>query len=134
MDNNEQTHDIEQPNLLAHHCADLMVAKKAQNIVILDVRGLTDVTDYLVVGSADNDTHLKAIGDGILDGLSKEGVKPYRTEGWQGLQWVILDFVEVVVHLFYREARDFYKLERLWADAPVENIHDDISVSGSSAE
>jgi ribosome-associated protein len=114
--NSESAHE------LAHRCAELMLDKKAKQIVILDLNGLTDIADYFVVCSADSDTHLKAIADGVLDNLADEGVKPYRTEGWQAAQWIILDFVEVVCHVFYKETREFYKIERLWADAKVEEI------------
>lgn len=114
--NSESAHE------LAHRCAELMLDKKAKQIVILDLNGLTDIADYFVVCSADSDTHLRAIADGVLDNLADEGVKPYRTEGWQAAQWIILDFVEVVCHVFYRETREFYKIERLWADAKVEEI------------
>ena len=91
---------------------------------MLDIRGLTDITDFFVVCSADSDIHLKAIADAVIDGMAEHGIKPYRTEGWQGQQWIILDFVEVVVHVFYRETRDFYKIERLWADAKIERVVD----------
>src|SRR5262249_25872257 len=110
---------------LARQCAELMLTKKAKDVVIMDIHTLTDMADYFVVGSADSDIQMKAIDDAVLDGLVAEGVKPYRTEGWQGGQWIILDLVEVVVHVFYREARDFYKIERLWADAPMERIADE---------
>lgn len=103
-----------------------MLEKKAKEIVMLDIRGLTDISDFFVVCSADSDTHLKAIADGILDGMLEHDMKPYRTEGWNGGQWIILDFVDVVAHVFYKEARDFYKIERLWSDAKVERIADEV--------
>jgi len=103
-----------------------MLDKKAKEIVMLDIRGLTDISDFFVVCSADSDTHLKAIADGVLENMAEHDVKPYRTEGWQGGQWIILDFVEVVAHVFYKETRDFYKIERLWSDAKVERVADDV--------
>src|SRR3954471_9233452 len=102
------------PKTLARRCAELMLSKKAKDVVILDIRPLTDMADFFVVCSADSDIQVKAIADAVHDGLAEIGIKPYRTEGWQGQQWIILDFVEVVVHVFYREAREFYKIERLW--------------------
>jgi ribosome-associated protein len=101
-----------------------MISKKAKDVVMLDVRPLTDITDFFVVATAENDTQLRAIADAVLDQLLPFGIKPYRTEGWTGGQWIILDFIEVVVHVFYREARDFYKIERLWADAKREEVVD----------
>jgi ribosome-associated protein len=113
------------PKTLARRCAELMLSKKAKDVVMLDIRDLTDMADFFVVCSADSDIQVKAIADAVLDGLAEIGIKPYRTEGWQGQQWIILDFVEVVAHVFYREAREFYKIERLWSDAKVERIVDE---------
>jgi ribosome-associated protein len=112
------------PKTLARMCAELMLEKKAKDVVMLDIRKLTDVTDFFVVCSADSDTHLRAIADAVLDGATKHGIKPYRTEGWQGQTWIILDFVEVVAHIFYKETREFYKIERLWGDAKIERVED----------
>lgn len=113
------------PKTLARRCGDLMLSKKGRDVVILDVRQLTDMTDFFVIGTADSDIQLKAVADAVHDGLAEFGIKPYRTEGWQGGQWIILDYVEVVVHVFHREAREFYKIERLWADAPAERVVDE---------
>ncbi len=117
------------PKTLARRCAELMLTKKAKDVVILDLRQLTDMSDFFVVCSADSDTQVHAIADAVMDGLLEYEIKPYRTEGWQGQQWIILDFVEVVVHVFYREARDFYKIERLWSDAKVEKVTDEAPVA-----
>lgn len=113
------------PKTLARRAAEFMLSKKAKDVVMLDIRPLTDMADFFVISSADSDIQLKAIADAVLDGMSELGIKPYRTEGWQGGQWIILDFVEVVAHIFYREARDFYKIERLWADAKTERVEDE---------
>jgi len=99
-----------------------MLSKKGRDVVILDVHAITDITDFFVICTADNDVQLKAIADAVLDDLVVDRIKPYRTEGWQGGQWIILDFVEVVVHVMYHKARDYYKIERLWADAEREEI------------
>lgn len=110
---------------LARRCAEFMLSKKAKDVVMLDIRKLTDMTDFFIVCTADSDIQVKAVADAVLDGLLEHGIKPYRTEGWQGGQWVILDFVEVVAHIFHREAREFYKIERLWSDAKVEKVVDE---------
>jgi ribosome-associated protein len=114
---------------LARRCAEMMLSKKAKNVMMLDIRGLTDIADFFVIASADSDTQVKAIADAVLDGMAEYDIKPYRTEGWHGLQWVIIDFVEVVVHVFYKETREFYKIERLWADAKVEQVVDEAPVA-----
>ncbi|MEZ4782584.1 MAG: ribosome silencing factor [Candidatus Kapaibacterium sp.] len=109
---------------LARRCAEMMVEKKARDIVMLDVGELTDIADFFVICSCDNDTQVKAVAENIREELGKIDVRPWKTEGWQGLHWIILDYVEVVVHVFYGETRHFYKLERLWADARIEYITD----------
>ncbi len=101
-----------------------MLENKARDIILLDVRGLTDIADFFVICSCDSDIHVKAIAENVREELGKEGIGSWKTEGWQGMNWVILDYVEVVAHVFYHEKRRFYKLERLWADAKIEHIAD----------
>jgi ribosome-associated protein len=112
------------PKTLARRCAELALSKKAKDVVMLDIRELTDMSDFFVVCNGDSDTQVRAIADAVADGLAEQGIKPYRTEGWQGSQWIILDFIEGVVHVFYKETREFYKIERLWADAKIEHVVD----------
>jgi ribosome-associated protein len=113
------------PKTLARRCAELMISKKAKDVRVLDIRGLTDISDFFVICSADSDTQLGAIADAVADGMAKIGIKPWRSEGWQGGQWIIIDFVEVVCHILYKDAREFYNIERLWADAKVELVTDE---------
>jgi ribosome-associated protein len=110
--------------MLSKRVAELMFSKKATDVVVLDLRNLTSITDYFVICSADSDTQVKAIADAIQDEMEKEGVSLYHIEGSQALMWVVLDYVDVVAHIFYREARTFYNLERLWSDAKRVNIKD----------
>ncbi len=102
-----------------------MLAKKASDIIMLDIRKLTSIADYFVICTAESDTQVKAIADAIQDEMEKEGVSLYHSEGLQALLWVILDYVDVVVHIFYREARSFYNLERIWSDAKVTVVAED---------
>lgn len=83
----------------------------------MDVRKLTSITDFFVICSADSDKQVKAIADFIVEELKKVKVNIWHIEGYQYLQWVLLDYVDVVVHIFQKETRDFYSLERLWGDA-----------------
>ncbi len=115
----EPTHSEE----LAHNIAELALSKKADNIQLLDVREQTAITDFFLICSGSTDVHVKAIHDGILDGMATTD-KPWHVEGAGSLRWVLIDFVHVVVHIFQQEARDFYQLERLWADAALEVIGD----------
>lgn len=109
---------------LARRVAELSLTKKAEDVCLMDLRGLSSVTDFFVVCHGESDVQVKAVANAIVEGLSGEGVKPWHKEGYEYLNWVLLDFVDVVVHVFLKEARDFYGLERLWGDAKVERIAD----------
>lgn len=102
----------------------LMLNKKGYNIKILDLRKLTSIADFFVICSADSDTQVKAIADEIDDRLRDEGIKTNIKEGYESLNWVLLDYFDVVVHVFHKESRGFYNLEKLWGDAPVQIIED----------
>ncbi len=91
---------------------------KARDLTVLDLRGLHDATDYFLVGSGTSDAHVRGIAHAVLDALAREGHKPHHVEGLPSGRWVLLDFVDFVVHLFHPDARAFYQLERLWDDAP----------------
>ena len=91
---------------------------KARELVVLDLRGLQDGTDFFLVGSGTSDAHVRGIAGAVLDALGRSGQHPHHVEGLPAGRWVLLDFVDFVVHLFHPEARAFYQLERLWDDAP----------------
>ncbi|HEX5466085.1 MAG TPA: ribosome silencing factor [Candidatus Limnocylindrales bacterium] len=103
---------------LGRRIVELAADKKAADIVLIAIAELTTVADYLVICSGGSERQLGAIADGIVDGLREEGVRPLGREGTSGAHWVLLDFGAVVVHVFAPPERDFYQLERLWADAP----------------
>jgi ribosome-associated protein len=92
--------------------------KKAENPIVLDVRGLSGVADYFVLLSADSDRQAAAIADAVDDRLTQLGAQRLGAEGRSGGGWVLLDFGDVVIHVMSPEARGFYDLEGLWADAP----------------
>jgi ribosome-associated protein len=114
----------EMNKLIALAAAEFALEKKATDIKILDVRGITSMTDYFVLCTGTSDLQVKAIAENVLANLRDRGVKPWKSEGWDAMQWVIVDFVDVVVHVFSEPARKFYHLERLWADAPMEIMED----------
>jgi ribosome-associated protein len=99
--------------------------KKAYEIRILDLRKLSPVSDFFVICSVDAEVQARAVTDHIVDTLRASGLKPYQTEGYRSSGWVLLDFVDVVVHVFLPRVREFYALERLWGDAPVKELEDD---------
>jgi ribosome-associated protein len=110
--------------LLARKAAETCLAKKAGDVCIFDLRGLTSMTDFFVICHGDSDAQVKAISESVLDGLGKEGERVWHFEGGGYFRWMLLDYVDVVVHVFRREERAFYNLERLWGDAPSETIRD----------
>ena len=109
---------------LSLQLAKLALTKKATDIKILNLTGLTTITDYFVICTGSSDTHIKAISDAIIEGAKKFGEKPWHKEGISPYRWVLLDYVEVVVHIFLNETRAFYWLEKLWGDAKVMLISD----------
>ena len=112
------------PQTLARRLANLTLEKKASNVKIFDLRRITNVADFFVVCSAESDVQVKAISNHLIETMSGDDTKPWHVEGLQQRQWVLLDFVDVVVHIFLPEVRDFYGLERLWGDAEIEEIVD----------
>ncbi len=113
---------------LAKKTAKFALSKKAYDVVILDVRKLTSTADFFVICSADSDTQVRAIADAVEEESEKLGSPAWHTEGMHASTWVILDYVDVVVHVFHRESRSFYNLERLWGDAKVMHVEDEIPV------
>ena len=114
----EQARPIEPTRLaelIAGHASDV----KAQDIVELDLRGVLGYTDYFVICSGNTDRQTKVIHDRIHQGLKKEhDVLPRRVEGLGEARWILMDYLDVVVHVFTPDARDFYRLEQLWGEAP----------------
>jgi ribosome-associated protein len=102
----------------AQLCAHAADSKKAFDILILDLRGLTYITDYFVICSGSNVTQVGAIADGIGQALAKAGVHPSHVEGEAEASWVLMDYGDVVVHIFDEQTRAYYCLEKLWGDAP----------------
>lgn len=109
---------------LAHKISNSIFSKKGFNVLTIDLRKLVSFTDYFIVCSADSDTQVKAIADEVNKVLSEEGIKCWHKEGLKALSWVLLDYVDVVVHIFKKDAREFYNLEKLWGDAPTEKMKD----------
>ena len=102
---------------LATAIAKVLDKKKASDVKVLKVRDLTVLTDYFVIATGTSTTHVGALADEAEFALSRQGVEPLRTEGHDGKRWVLLDYGTVIVHVFTKEAHDYYDLEHLWADA-----------------
>lgn len=106
---------------LAEKIARLALDKKAEDILKIDVRGITDMTDFFIICSADTEIQVKAIADAIRKGTPH---KPIHLEGYENLRWILLDYIDTVVHIMRTSDRNYYNLEKLWADAPTTEIND----------
>ncbi len=92
--------------------------KKAEGIVVLDLRDISTFTDYFVICSGTSEPQLKAIAGEVEARLREESIRPAAVDGFPTSQWIVLDYLQVIVHIFHTEKRDFYSLEDLWSDAP----------------
>ena len=110
---------------LARRAAALAADMKAEDVVILDLRGVSDVADFFVIASGSSDTHVRAIAQHVQEEMKHEGMPATSNEGLTQGRWALLDFVDCVVHVFHPALRQFYQLERLWSDAvplPIEPV------------
>ncbi|MCX7834326.1 MAG: ribosome silencing factor [Ignavibacteria bacterium] len=117
---------LDDPKNLAEYISKLILQKKGEDIQIFDLRKITSITDFFVICTATSDVHTKAIADFISEEAKKKGYKPWHSEGYTNLSWVLIDFVDVVVHIFLKETRKYYNLEGLWGDAEITYIKDEI--------
>jgi ribosome-associated protein len=107
-----------QPPAPVARAAELALELKAEDVLILDLRGISSATDYFVVATGRSDIQVKAVADHVIEESKKEGQRPDHVEGIRTGRWVLMDFIDFVVHVFHPEAREFYQLETLWGDAP----------------
>ena len=108
----------------AKRISKLMLEKKALDIKIIDVRKITTLTDFFIICTSESEPQTRAITDHIHEQMKKDGVKVWHIEGYENLDWVLMDYVNIVVHVFSRESRDYYDLDRLWADGKISLIQD----------
>ncbi len=103
--------------------AAILLDRKANDVVLLSLKGVSDMTDYFLIASGTSDTHVRALGNAVLEDMKKDaGQMANHSEGLQQGRWVLLDYVDFVVHVFHPTLRNFYQIERLWADAQVVPI------------
>jgi ribosome-associated protein len=103
----------------ARRAAQACLDNKATDVVLLDLKGVSDVTDFFVIASGTSDTHVRSTAEHVMEELKRSGTGTHHSEGVTQGRWVLLDFVDVVVHIFHPTLRQFYQLERLWSDAEV---------------
>lgn len=113
------------PLELARMAGRLALEKKGFDVRILKLKELSSVCDYFLIVSGDADIHVKAIAQAIIEGLKEAGERPMHVEGMVEGNWVLLDYIDVIVHVFKEPTRQFYSLERLWGDAPIEELADE---------
>lgn len=99
--------------------AEALLDRKAEEVTVLDLRGVATATDFFLIATGRSDTHVTSLADHVIEALKGEGAKPVGVEGLRGGRWVLIDYVDFVVHVFHPAAREFYQLERLWGDAPL---------------
>jgi ribosome-associated protein len=116
----------EQSLKLADTIARVMFEKKAEDVVILDLGELTSAMDCFIIATGSSDVHVQAIADHVIDVLERDNIRPHHREGCESLKWILLDYIDVVVHVFQKETREFYGLERLWGDARMIKMTDRI--------
>jgi len=107
---------------LAERIAALAADRKAHDVRMLDVRGVVDYTDWFVICSGNTERQTRAIRDAIHRGLKDEGLLPRRAEGEREARWILLDYLDCVVHIFTPDARDHYRIEQLWGEVPARSV------------
>ena len=110
------------PAILAKRAAVIAIDSKASDVVVLNLKPVTDVTDYFVIASGTSDTHVRSVAEHVMEELRKDGQSVNHVEGLAQGRWVLLDYVDFVVHVFHPTLRQFYQLERLWGDAEVISV------------
>jgi len=115
----EQPTDTKQRALL---CVNTLLEKKAKDLIVLEVREVSSIADYFIICSATSSRQVQALSSWLQEQLKKEGVRALGVEGETYGKWVLLDYDDVIVHIFYEPIRELYEIERLWADAPRMDI------------
>ena len=98
--------------------AELLFDRKATDVLLLELEGISSATDYFLIATGRSDTHVSAIAEHLMEEMTRAGVRPVSAEGVRGGRWALIDYFDFVVHVFHPAAREFYQLERLWGDAP----------------
>lgn len=102
---------------VVERAAELALEQRARDVMSLDLRGISSATDYFLLATGTSDVQVRSIAEHVIDGLESEGIPPHQVEGMTAGRWVLIDYVDVVVHVFHPEPRAFYQLEELWGDA-----------------
>lgn len=98
-------------------CVKIIEDKKALEVAVLDVKGLSHITSYFVICTCTSNTHVRTVADELHRKMKESGIRGYHTDGLPDCRWVVVDYIDVIVHIFLKETRDYYQLETLWKDA-----------------
>lgn len=123
MQETEATADFQLPPEV-ERASELALERKASDVLALDLRGISSATDFFLIGTGNSDIQVRAIAEHVLEEMEREGWGADHVEGLERARWVLLDFIDFVIHIFHPSARDFYQLESLWGDAPRREIRD----------
>ena len=107
------------------YCSEWLLDRKGEDIVAIDLRKVAEFADYFMICTGTSDVQVRALADAVIEGMKEAGQRPLHVEGYDSRKWVLIDFVDVVVHVFQPEEREFYALERLWGDAPARHVTDE---------
>mgnify|MGYP001235954967 CR=1 FL=1 len=113
---------ITRPKTIANKIIEFMLEKKAYDILVIDVKHLTSLTDIFVICTSDSSPQSKAIANHIKDELLKYNLKPSNIEGYEQMKWILIDYINVVIHIFDKDSRDYYNFENLWSDGKTKAI------------
>lgn len=111
-------------NKIVTKIGELILDKKGDDIKILDVRELTSLTEYFIICTSDSSPKTRAITEHIKSELKKDNISPWHIEGLEKMEWVLLDYVNIVINVFNPEMREYYNIERLWSDAKIKQVSD----------
>jgi len=124
MSGDQEKKEVLSAEETARVAAEMMLSRKATGVVVMDLREITSAADYFVIGGGAIDQQVRAVSEAVIEGLEERGVRINHVEGYADRRWILIDCVDVVIHVFLDELRDFYGLERLWGDAPVERFEE----------
>ena len=109
-------------NELVKNAVKILDSKKARNLTAIKIKDLTILSEYFIIADGSSNTQVRTLADELEFRLGDMGIKPYKTEGYQSGNWIVLDYVDVVIHIFEEKTREFYSLERLWSDGEIVDI------------
>ncbi len=109
-------------NELVKNAVRILDSKKARNLTAIKIKDLTILSEYFIIADGSSNTQVRTLADEVEFRLGEMGIKPYKTEGYQSGNWIVLDYVDVVIHIFEEKTREFYSLERLWSDGELVDV------------